>query len=341
MKTLLITIDFFPQTGGVARYLAGYVALHKADILAPCAGKDGGAGVIRRKLFWGGWPKWLPFLFWGIFYGWRYEHIVISHILPAGYVALLLGRPYTVILHGLDIILASKNFWKKFFAGLILAHAKEIVVNSHATGALLERKFGKKYKFSVEYPKIFSLSAPSADFRAEKGLIGKKIILSLGRLVKRKGQERIIRLMPEILQSVPEAVLVIAGDGPEKDGLRLTAHGLRLQNEVIFLGKIADTELSNLYSSCDVFVMPSESSDGDWEGFGMVCLEAAYFGKPVIVSDTGGLPEAVENGVTGYVVKSDKELEEKIIMLLKNEETAKRMGEAGRERVRGGFLILK
>jgi phosphatidylinositol alpha-1,6-mannosyltransferase len=338
-EKLLITIDFAPQTGGVARFLAGYAKSTDADVLADGRGDE--PGMKRKRLIWGVWPKWLPLLFWSAFYSRGYKEIAISHILPAGYAALVLRKPYTLILHGLDIILAAKTPWKKFLARIILRRAKEIIVNSRATGNLLEKVFGNVYKFRVEYPKIFPLPSPAGDFKTTNGLLDKRIILSLGRLVARKGQEKILRLMPRILEAVPEAVFVIAGDGPERKNYELRIKNYELEDKVKILGKVGDGELPDLYAACDVFVAPSLPSKDDWEGFGMVCLEVAYFGKPVIVTNTGGLPEAVEDGITGYVAKSDEELLEKIIYILKNIETAKKMGEAGRERVEKIFLITR
>lgn len=347
MSKLLITIDYHPNVGGVARYLAGWSKKHGADVLAPLPRISAGGlapkfskeseAVIRKKLLWSIPPKWLPFLFWTLFYAKRYDEIIISHILPAGYAALLAQKPYTVILHGLDIILASKNRWKRYLAKKILDRAGRIVVNSRATGELLRKSLGDLYNYDIEYPLIAPLPPPEKDLKTE--FAGKKIILSLGRLIKRKGQEKIIRLLPKILQEVPDAVYIIAGGGPERRNYELLIANYKLQNHVFLIGKVKEKELSDFYAACDIFVMPSLPSRDDWEGFGIVCLEAAYFEKPVVVTNAGGLPEAVEDGKTGYVANNDEELYEKIIMLLKDEELAKRMGEAGKERVKNKFLI--
>ncbi len=336
MKILLITIDYLPNTGGVARYLYGYAKKYKADVLAP-EFSESKAGIIRRRLLWPLPPKWLPLLFWGLFYAKNYDEIVISHILPAGYAALLTKKPYTVILHGLDIVNASKNNWKRYWAKKILDNAKRIVVNSKATGELLRKSLGDLYNYEIEYPLISSLNKSEKDLRAD--FSGKKIILSLGRLVKRKGQEKILRLMPRILQEVPEAIFVIAGGGPERNNYESLITNYKLQNHVFLFGKVKESELPDLYSACDVFVVPSLPSKDDWEGFGMVCLEAAYFSKPIVVTNVGGLPEAVGNGVTGYVTQNDEELLEKIIYLLNNPEAAAAMGALGKKRVEEKFLI--
>jgi len=342
IDTLLITIDYHPNVGGVARYLTTFAKKNNWYVLAGDTRfkNEQEPNVFRKTLLWSLWPKWLPLLFWGLIYSRHYKKIAISHILPGGYVALMAKKPYVLILHGLDIINAGKSGWKKYWARKILSGASQIIVNSKATGNLLLKIFGDVYKYEVRYPLIEKpLQAKDKNWKEKNGLAGKKIILSLGRLVKRKGQEKIIRLMPKILQEVPEAVFVIAGGGPEHMELENLSRTFGVSEQVMFLGKIKESDLPDIYNMCDVFVAPSLPSKEDWEGFGMVCLEAAYFEKPVIVTNVGGLPEAVENGKTGYVVKDDGELFEKIILLLKDNELAIKMGKTGRVRVQEKFLI--
>jgi len=341
IDTLLITVDYYPNIGGVARYLLSYAKKNNVYVL--CGDTDfideKEQGVSRKKLLWSIWPKWLPLLFWGLIYSRRYKKLVVSHILPAGYVALLAKKPFVLILHGLDIINAGKGRWKKYWAKKILDRADKIIVNSHASGELLRQIFGDLYSYEVQYPLIFPLRAPEKNLKAEYGFMNKKIILSLGRLVKRKGQEKIIRLLPKILREAPEAVFVIAGGGPERQELENLAKTFGVSEQVVFLGKVKESELPEIYDMCDIFVAPSLPSKEDWEGFGIVCLEAAYFSKPVIVTNVGGLPEAVEGEKTGFVVGSDEELLGKIILLLKDGDLAKKMGDIGARRVKEQFLV--
>ena len=337
---LLITTDYAPNTGGVARYLVGYAKRHGIDVLTEMAeGQGREERVNRKKLLWGAWPEWLPLLFWSFVYSRKYKELVVSNILTVGYAALLCSRPYTIILHGLDVLNCGRNRWKKFLAKIILERAEHIVVNSKATGELLYKVFGNPYQYDIQYPLIGPMGERDDAAKEKYSLGGLKVILSLGRLVRRKGQEKIIKLMPNILEEVPNAVFTVVGSGPEGKNLKVLVEDLRLRDRVLFLGKVKDGELPSIYSACDVFVAPSLPSKDDWEGFGMVCLEAAYFSKPVIATNTGGLSEALEDGVTGFVVKDDNELLEKIILLLKNESLAKKMGGAGEKRVREKFLI--
>ncbi|PIR67069.1 MAG: hypothetical protein COU51_00570 [Parcubacteria group bacterium CG10_big_fil_rev_8_21_14_0_10_36_14] len=344
MKTnLLITIDYKPNIGGVARYLEGYVKIHDLDVLAPDISMQASIfeeeGVIRKKLIWKGWPKWLPALYWGCRIGKNYDNLIISHILPIGYIGLLCKKPYTLILHGLDILNANKSKWKRYWVKKILDKASLIVVNSKATGELLRTVFGDLYSYKVEHPRIMLMPKATEDFREKYGWQNKKIIFSLGRLVKRKGQSKLIKLMPHILLDNPNALLVIAGDGPYKSELIAITKELGLSDSVIFLGRVLDVDLPNLYSACDIFVLTALPSKDNWEGFGMVCLEAAYYAKPVVVTNSGGLGEAVENGVTGFVVHTDEELYSTISELLKNKNLREELGDEGKARVEEIFLV--
>ncbi|MBU4421735.1 glycosyltransferase family 4 protein [Patescibacteria group bacterium] len=344
MKTnLLITIDYKPNLGGVARYLEGYARTHNLDVLAPDISRQASIfeedGVMRKKLIWKGWPKWLPALYWGCRFGKKYENLTISHILPIGYIGLLCKKPYTLILHGLDILNANKSKWKRYWAKKILNKANLIVVNSKATGELLRTVFGDLHSYKVEHPKIMPMPKATEDFREKYDWQNKKIIFSLGRLVKRKGQSKLIRLMPRILLDDPDVLLVIAGDGSHRPELMAITEELGLSASVIFLGRVLDVDLPNLYTACDIFVLTALPSKDNWEGFGMVCLEAAYYARPVIVTNSGGLGEAVEDGVTGFIVHTDEQLYERVMELLENKNLREELGDEGKARVEERFLI--
>lgn len=174
-----------------------------------------------------------------------------------------------------------------------------------------------------------------------------KIILSVGRLVKRKGFDKVIEAMPRILKRIPEAKYIIIGNGPEKENLKFKACGersrtiknLKLEEKVLILENVDDEELINWYQCSNVFVMPCRQIEGDVEGFGLVFLEAASFGKPVVAGRSGGASEAIHHGYGGYVVnpESDEELYQALVKLLTDENFAERMGEYGREWVAKKF----
>jgi phosphatidylinositol alpha-1,6-mannosyltransferase len=167
------------------------------------------------------------------------------------------------------------------------------------------------------------------------GLENKKVILVVGRLVRRKGQDTLIKAMPEILASIPEAHLLIVGvGGYEKRLRRLTRNG-KLESNVSFVGKVSYDQLPLYFRLADLFAMPARSrlAGLEVEGLGIVYLEAGATGKAVIAGASGGAPDAVKENETGYVVNGNKpdQLTEKIIYLLYHPEIAEQMGEAGRQ----------
>ncbi len=136
------------------------------------------------------------------------------------------------------------------------------------------------------------------------GLANRRVLLTLARLDKRKGQDMIVRALPAIRQAVPDVVYLIVGEGSYGDTLRKLVVDLRLEDAVIFTGAVSDAEAVEFYRTCDVYVMPNRATeDGDTEGFGLVFLEAGACGKPVIGGRAGGVPDAITHEVTGLLVE--------------------------------------
>ncbi len=170
--------------------------------------------------------------------------------------------------------------------------------------------------------------------RAELGLANKAIIVSVGRLVHRKGQDQLIAALPRILERVPNAHLVIIGTGPYKEYLEKLAAKLNVSQNLTFIGRINYLELPRYICVGDIFVMPSRSRffGLEVEGLGIVYLEASACGLPVIAGDSGGAPDAVLVGETGLVVDGTKvnEISAACIKLLENPELSQLMGQKGR-----------
>jgi phosphatidylinositol alpha-1,6-mannosyltransferase len=175
----------------------------------------------------------------------------------------------------------------------------------------------------------------STQLRKELNLEGKKVIVSVGRLVHRKGQDHLIEAMPQILKSVPDAHLLMVGKGPYLEHLAKLVAINRLENHVSFIGRIQYAELPRFISAGDVFSMPSRSrlAGLEVEGLGIVYLEASSCGLPVIAGSSGGAPDAIIDGVTGFVVDGtdNEQIAKAAIELLNNPEKAKAMGMAGRQ----------
>lgn len=167
------------------------------------------------------------------------------------------------------------------------------------------------------------------------GIGEKKVIVSVGRLVHRKGQDTLIEAMPEIISAVPDAHLLMIGEGPYRAYLENRTKALDLHNSVTFIGRIQYADLPRYICTGDVFVMPSRSrlAGLEVEGLGIVYLEASACGLPVIAGNSGGAPDAVLEGKTGLVVdgRSSREVAQAVIELLGDEARCKEMGANGRQ----------
>jgi len=170
--------------------------------------------------------------------------------------------------------------------------------------------------------------------RDSLGLTYKKVIVSVGRLVHRKGQDQLIEAMPTILKTEKDAHLVLVGEGPYRQYLEERVEKLSLKNNVTFIGRIAYGELPRYICIGDVFAMPSRSrlAGLEVEGLGIVYLEASACGLPVIAGSSGGAPDALLAGKTGVVVDgtNDVEIAAAALILLGDEKLRAAMGSAGR-----------
>ncbi|MGW6274053.1 MULTISPECIES: glycosyltransferase family 4 protein [unclassified Streptomyces] len=171
--------------------------------------------------------------------------------------------------------------------------------------------------------------------RARLGLTDRPVVVCVSRLVPRKGQDTLILAMPRILAAEPEAVLLVVGGGPYEKDLRKLAAETGVSDSVRFTGSVPWEELPAHYGAGDVFAMPCRTRRGglDVEGLGIVYLEASATGLPVVAGDSGGAPDAVLDGETGWVVRggSPEAAADRIVTLLDDAELRARMGERGRE----------
>lgn len=180
----------------------------------------------------------------------------------------------------------------------------------------------------------FRPDSGGAEIRARLGLTDRPVVVCVSRLVPRKGQDTLITAMPQILADVPDAVLLIVGDGPYRSDLEKLAETTGVSASVRFTGAVPWSELPAHYGAGDVFAMPCRTRRGglDVEGLGIVYLEASATGLPVVAGDSGGAPDAVLEGETGYVVPggSPTAVAERIVRLLHDPDLRHSMGEAGR-----------
>lgn len=175
----------------------------------------------------------------------------------------------------------------------------------------------------------------STQLRRDLKLVNKRVIVSVGRLVHRKGQDHLIQSMPEILKSVPNAHILMVGQGPYLMHLEKLVKDLNLVDHVSFIGRIQYAQLPQYICAGDIFAMPSRSRffGLEVEGLGIVYLEASACGLPVIAGSSGGAPDAVLDGVTGLVVNGEdnQEIAAAAIKLLQDVDESKAIGLAGRE----------
>ncbi len=180
----------------------------------------------------------------------------------------------------------------------------------------------------------FSPRGDATQLRSTLGLDGMKVVVSVGRLIRRKGQDRLIEALPLIRESIPNAHLLLVGEGSYGKYLRKLARRKGVTDAVTFVGRVQFSELPKYFCVGDVFAMPSRSRFGglEVEGLGIVYLEASSCGLPVIAGKSGGAPDAVIEGRTGVLVNGNnvEEISNAIIGVLANPARAMNMGKEGR-----------
>ena len=164
---------------------------------------------------------------------------------------------------------------------------------------------------------------------------GRPTVLTVSRLIPRKGIDRVIEAMPTILAVVPDAVYVVAGDGPDRERLERLRDDSPAREAIQFLGRVSEDEKYECYDRCDVFAMPNRTDNGDVEGFGIVFLEASAFEKPAIGGRSGGAVDAIVDGETGLLVDPNSvgDIARAVAELLDDSAKSKRLGLNGRMRV--------
>lgn len=169
--------------------------------------------------------------------------------------------------------------------------------------------------------------------RERWGVADAPVVACISRLVPRKGQDRLIDVWPEVCERIPGARLLIVGDGPYRKRLERLASARGVADAVVFTGRVEHADLPAYYAACDVFALPCRTRRAgiDVEGLGIVLLEASATGRPVIAGDSGGAPDAVDNGITGVVIPDRRDaLIAAICDLLGDPARRARMGAAGR-----------
>jgi phosphatidylinositol alpha-1,6-mannosyltransferase len=355
-KILLVTNDFGPRTGGIETFVIGLlerISDHEVTVFTSQQGDTSeydqqwfekfGVRVIRDRS-----KILLP--------SWRVsravKEVVASHnieIVVFGAAAPLALMSSALRKSGVKKIIALTHghevWWAKIFPfnfaikriGKSVDHLTYLgeFTRQAISKALTDKSAKEMVKIAPGIDTAHFIPQPDAmQKRKDLGLQDKKIIISVGRLVHRKGQDKLIEAMPDVLRKIPNAHLLIVGEGPYKNHLEKLVNKLSLKENVTFAGRIMYDRLPSYLSAADLFAMPSRSRffGLEVEGLGIVYLEASACGIPVLAGNSGGAPDAVLEGVTGLCVDGTNvaEIASAVIEICSDAERASHMGAAGR-----------
>jgi len=276
-----------------------------------------------------------------------------AELKPAGYPARWLraryGLPYGVIVHGTELLLLqakmSRSRFKRWTARQLLGGAAVVVANSRWTADLARSVLSALGRPALARdvrvvplgttPSHFRPGIDPRPVRAKYGLDGGPWLLTVSRLDTHKGIDTVIRALPAVRAAFPAVRYAVAGVGSRGPEFARLAAELGLEDAVKFLGFVADAELPAVYNAADLYVGASRRYDLLVEGFGISIVEASASGLPVIGTRSGGIPEAVREGETGFLVEPDDPaaVAAAAIRLLGDEELRRRIGAAGRAAV--------
>ena len=314
MKLLFVTRKYPPIVGGLETFSYDlYTALSKKVDVTLWANPKGNKYIV---------PFYIKTFFYLIFNAGRYTNIhlgdgALSLFIPL--IRIVSRAKVTITTHGRDVILQNPPYQLVIPRCLKMAD-KIVCVSNYTLEECVRRGIPRKKcvfipnGINFENIKKSTLKKAQIEKKFNLKLAQKKILFTVGRLVKRKGHEWFIReVMPKLGN---EFIYVFGGEGPEKDNILKTIKEIRLKGRVFMLGKISDDEKNWFFDNAYYFIMPNIHVDGDAEGFGIVAIEAAAHGLPVIASDVDGLRDAVIDQKTGFIIPQKNSI--KSISLIEN-----------------------
>lgn len=361
MKVLVVTQVFPPRTGGSGRWLWELYRRLSPTAVSIVAGAVADAGdfdrgatptIERMPLDFGGvgvlsvdgarqyWRA-----YWQLRRAVTRQRATVLHCgkcLPEGLLALAIkwtmGVPFVCYVHGEELGLARTSRELNYFSKKVLHSSQAVIANSRHSKALLTTEWAVPAdKIVVMHPGVdvdrFVPAAPSAQVRARFGWTGRRVILTVGALQKRKGQDMMIRALPAVKRACPDVLYAMSGEGWERPALEQLAREHGVEDAIQFLGVASEADLHAALQQCDLFALPNRRVGWDFEGFGIALIEAQASGRPVIAGNDGGAPETLVNGQTGLVVDctAPEPLADAVIALLNNWQQRQDMGRAGRE----------
>ena len=371
LRTLVLAEHFLPNCGGTITWLYETYRRFAPGEVVVVAGDRGNTADIDRKLpfkverlrmLMKDWDPTQPASLW------RYllmfcrvrksqrlhqaTQIHCMKVLPEGVVAWALwyvaGVPYLLYAHGEEIQMRLTSRKLAWLIPILYRGGTAIIANSCHTKQLLVDIGVRSERIHVIHPGVDAAAFHVDDqarfsIRQRHNLGNSVVLLTVGRLQRRKGQDMVIRALPLIKHHMPNVFYLIVGSGEEEKYLRDLAATLGVAENVVFVGSTGDDERAAYYAACDVFVMPNREIDADIEGFGIVFLEAGAAGKPVIGGLSGGTADAIQDGITGLRVdgESASAIATAVIDLSIDTSRAQSMGRAGRQRVKDAFTWEK
>ena len=333
MRILIPTIEPMQAPGGVARYIQAIQATFPKDVNVIKISKEQGRVSMLRQLY--------------ILTN-STDRFFVHHIFPIGTFLYLLSfltkRSYVIFFHGMDFDLAKRNAWKRFLSRRIIKRARQIVTNSQALSDEVHDFMPRREKPLTVYPCVSdALVEASNVIRKHTRAVHDIHLLTVSRLIERKGHRVVLDAISSVMTGnsvtnqvteLPVITYVIVGDGSIRRSLQERVKTLGLEEHVVFLGAISEKKLAQTYANADIFIMPSQKTQSDREGFGIVYLEAQLFGLPVIALNTPGVAEAVKGGI---LLDSADKLAETILLLGRDKLLADELGRCGREFVLTNF----
>jgi len=352
-RTLIVTGHFPPSHGGVQRFTAEMArhlppeqvvvaALTRSDEMGASDVEDRrfGAPVHRIRGPWYANPRFTREVI-DLAQRHECEAAWITSAMPLGAIAPVLRRAgierVTVSTHGMEVgwsrVAPARSVMRSLSRSIdVLTYLGEFT-RPHMERVIAPEVELRKLTGGVDVDQ-FHPGASADEVRALHGLEGRRVVVSVSRLVPRKGQDMLLRAWPAVLRRHPDAVLLVVGDGPHRRVLEQLASDLGVSAHVRFAGMVSDAVLPNYLAAAEVFALPCRTV---WhglqpEGLGLCTLEASATGLPVVVGDSGGAPEALIDGQTGIVVDTDHVpgLADALCTLLDDPQLARRMGNAGR-----------
>lgn len=272
------------------------------------------------------------------------KSIHCGRCLPEGFMGYLLskalGLPLLCYVHGEDVEAASQSRELSWMVKRVLNHCHTIICNSNNTASLLTNS----WSISDEKIKVLNPGVDASKFipavrdmliKAQLGWNDRPVVLTVGRLQKRKGHDMMVSALPKIKESIPNVLYAIIGGGEEKARLESLVIKNSVQDNVLFMDEIDDDTMLQCYQQCDLFILPNRTVGRDIEGFGMVLVEAQSCGKPVIAGNSGGTRETMVEEETGVVIDCTniETIADTVCSMLKDKNKLQTMALVAREHV--------